>query len=222
VILLEKVAIAMINHKGGVGKTTLAAVLAQIAMDGGAKVAAIDLDPQKNFTDALSLVKDRYGERLFLANDITDDGDVIILDCPPALGDVTAQALDFSDITLVPVRPDMFSLSNLGVVYEFGDSHGKAFEQMAIVKVGFATKAKGLTEIANEALAVREYAVAGDIAINKLIPYNIAAGRRWSAGIPVPARKPYLTLYRTIMEAYRKMLDENFATAWEAASNARA
>jgi cellulose biosynthesis protein BcsQ len=190
-------------------------------MKTGAKVVAIDLDRQRNFTDAMSLVQDHYGNSLTITDKIKDDGDVIILDCPPILGEATAQALDFSDVTLVPVHPDMFSLSNLGVVYEFGQTRGKAFEQMAIVKVGFSVKAKGLTGIATDALSAREYAVAGDIALNKLIPYNIASGRVWGAGIPVPAKSPYTQLYTHVLEAYETMLRGDFKNAWKGKNNAR-
>ena len=40
--------------KGGTGKTTTAAALAQCAADQGRRVLAIDLDPQANFTAMLS------------------------------------------------------------------------------------------------------------------------------------------------------------------------
>jgi cellulose biosynthesis protein BcsQ len=212
---LEKIAIAIINHKGGVGKTTLALVLSQIALGTEAKVAAVDLDPQRNFTDAMALVQTRYGDSLLLTDKITDNGDVIILDCPPALNDATAAAMDFADIVLVPVNPDMFSLLNLGVVYNFGKTHEKAPEQLAIVKIGFSTKVKGLTEIAAAALAENPYAVAGDVPVNKLIPYNIASGRLWGAGIPVPSRSPYKKLYEKTLRAYKSMLAGDTQTAWE-------
>lgn len=221
---MEKIAIALINHKGGVGKTTLAVILSQIALKAGAKVAAVDLDPQKNFSDALSLIQERHEDNLTITDEITDTGEVVILDCPPALGSATSRAMDFSDITLVPVYPDMFSLSNLGVVYEFGKARGKAFEQLAIVKVGFAVKAKtkGLTEIAATALTELGYVIAGDVPVNRLIPYNIISGRAWSAGIPVPARTPCIRLYQRILGAYRKMLEGNFETAWQVNDNAGA
>ena len=54
---MEKIAVAAINHKGGVGKTTLSIILTQMALLKRNKVLAIDLDPQRNFTDALSFIE---------------------------------------------------------------------------------------------------------------------------------------------------------------------
>lgn len=44
----------------GVGKTTLAVIIGEIALGKGIDVVAVDLDPQRDFTDALSFVQDRY------------------------------------------------------------------------------------------------------------------------------------------------------------------
>ena len=57
---MEKIAIATLNHKGGVGKTTLAVILAQMALLQKRKVLAVDLDPQRNFTDAMSFISERF------------------------------------------------------------------------------------------------------------------------------------------------------------------
>lgn len=47
------VCVAVINMKGGVGKTTVAALLARQAARHSYKVLAIDLDPQANLSQAL-------------------------------------------------------------------------------------------------------------------------------------------------------------------------
>jgi len=205
---MQKIAIAMINHKGGVGKTTLAVILSQIALEEGYSVAAVDLDPQRNFTDAMSFVQNRYDSQLQISDQINDDGDVIMIDCPPALDKATATAIDYADIALIPVLPDLFSLSNLGIVYDFGQKHEKAAEQMPIVKIGYDKR--GLAEIARAALDSRAYPIAGDIPLNRLIPFNLASGRAWGSGIPMPARKPYTDLYKSILAAYSQMLEGNF------------
>jgi CO dehydrogenase maturation factor len=47
-----------ISGKGGVGKTTLAGVMARILADGGKKVLAIDADPDANLASALGFPKE--------------------------------------------------------------------------------------------------------------------------------------------------------------------
>ena len=48
------VCVSVINMKGGVGKTTIAALLAEYASaDLGLEVLAVDLDPQANLSQAL-------------------------------------------------------------------------------------------------------------------------------------------------------------------------
>jgi CO dehydrogenase maturation factor len=55
--LEEKMKIA-ISGKGGVGKTTLAGVMARILADEGRKVLAIDADPDSNLASAIGLPKE--------------------------------------------------------------------------------------------------------------------------------------------------------------------
>jgi chromosome partitioning protein len=46
--------LAVVNHKGGVGKTTLTVVLLHLLAEQGLKVLAVDLDPQANLTLCLT------------------------------------------------------------------------------------------------------------------------------------------------------------------------
>ena len=59
------VCVAVINMKGGVGKTTVAALLARRAARLKHKVLAIDLDPQVNLSQALM---GEAGYRAFLTD----------------------------------------------------------------------------------------------------------------------------------------------------------
>ena len=215
---MEKLAVAFINHKGGVGKTTLAYIMTQIGLAEGINVTAVDLDPQQNLSDALDLVKDNgkwFNNNLQITNEIQESprGDFIVVDCPPALNSATAAAIDYADITLIPVMADLFSVSNLRLVYKFAAEHEKDKEQTALVKVGFDKRS--LVGMIDSVLGEMQYAIAGDVPINRLIPYNIAVGNLWESKINNKTRWPYYTLYKNLWGAYKQMLNGNFKEAWE-------
>lgn len=216
---MEKLAVAMINHKGGVGKTTLGYVLSQIGLSRGVAVSAVDLDPQRNFTDSLFLVKKANQDKaemfskLNITNKLTDEGDLIIIDCPPALNEFTKEAMDFADITLIPVNPDLYSVVNLELVYKLGEQCEKNSEQLAIVKIGFDKRA--LVDIIATTIGHRQYRVAGEIPVNRLIPYNVVNGRVWQYGLSATVRGPFYQLYDRVNCAYNQMLNGNFDSAWD-------
>ena len=47
---------------------------------------------------------------------VQDDYDYIILDCPPSLGIMTANALAYASEVIVPVTPGLFAVSGLGML----------------------------------------------------------------------------------------------------------
>lgn len=53
-----------------------------------------------------------------LIDKVKDDYDVIVIDCPPALGQSVAAATLASDIVLSPLTPEQFSLSGLHITYD--------------------------------------------------------------------------------------------------------
>ena len=153
--------IALANQKGGVGKTTATANLATALSQAGARVLAVDCDPQGNLTQALGpnpddleitlynvLVERTPIERAILSpilntpslslvganldlaaadpqlagfvaremrlrqalESIVPLYDYIFLDCPPALGMLTLNALTAATEIIVPVDVGVFSL----------------------------------------------------------------------------------------------------------------
>ncbi|MDG4601757.1 MAG: ParA family partition ATPase [Defluviicoccus sp.] len=109
--------VALLNQKGGVGKTTLALHLAGAWASQGKRVVLIDADPQGSALD-WSEQRAREGlARLFgivgLARDtlhreapeLARDADHVVIDGPPRVASLMRSALLAADLVLIPVQP---------------------------------------------------------------------------------------------------------------------
>ena len=205
---MSKIAAAVLNRKGGVGKTTIAVILAEIALVRHNRVLAIDLDPSRNFSDALGFMKNYFRNSLRLKTTLEDDDadapeEWIVIDCPPTINEEEKHAIDFADIVIVPVRPDFFSLSNLGIMYSTAKKSDKVAAQLPLVKVGYDNSV--MTKISNQIISERDFPVAEDLPLHKHIPFNITSGRIWSTGLTARSRQPFERLYDKIETAVDKL-----------------
>ena len=165
--------VAVVNQKGGVGKTTVVLGLAAAAQARGDRVLVVDADPQANATWALGLepesvafgtseavAADRVGaarrgvvesgwgaevdviaasgalldrevevggnrsaKRLARALEgVADDYELVLVDCSPALGPLTTNALAAAHLALLVVEPAALSARGIANVSDLIDA----------------------------------------------------------------------------------------------------
>ncbi len=172
--------VAVLNQKGGVGKTTVTLGLASAAAHQGARVLVVDLDPQAastwalgydpadlddtsaevlGFTPAEAAVIGSYWSPLIdllpassrlqgreqgspqrlrgaLAM-VSGPYDVVLVDCPPSLGNLTANALTAADFAIVVVEPSALGMRGIAAVAdlidEVWDAHNPNLELAGVI-----------------------------------------------------------------------------------------
>ena len=134
-VFLAKI-VAIVNQKGGVGKTTTCVNLTSSLKEKGNRVLLCDFDPQANSTSGMgvdkaasrgvydvlingadvtaSVAHTRYGDVLKQALDVLSPNyDFILIDCPPSLELLTVNALCAANTLIVPVQGEYFALEGL-------------------------------------------------------------------------------------------------------------
>jgi len=150
--------IALLNQKGGVGKTTLAVNLAALAADDNAKALIIDLDPQRSAADWRTVrTAARPLPRVAAANvdqlpallsEAKAEGlNLVVLDTPPHATGEIFEAARLSDLVLVPVRPAVLDLRSAARTLDGVAQMGKPY---AVVLNACPTTARGEAGVVRE------------------------------------------------------------------------
>ena len=225
--------IAVVNQKGGVGKTTTAVNLTAALTEAGKKVLLCDFDPQANGTSGLGVDKRKakysvydviidgvdtaeavvhtdFGDVLPSSPDLAgaavellsmdepnyrlrnaleqvqEQYDMILIDCPPSLELLTVNALAAADGILVPVQCEYYALEGLADLMNtlrlIKKRINPKLEIFGVVLTMFDGRTNFSTQVAQE---VRKHFPGKAFAT--VIPRNVRLAEAPSHGLPITA-----------------------------------
>ncbi|MEI8187334.1 MAG: ParA family protein [Candidatus Saccharibacteria bacterium] len=220
--------IAVVNQKGGVGKTTSTINLGAQLAKNGYKVLIVDADPQGNATSGLGLFGDSFESTTYdiLVSNQTIDKvvqetyipnlyiipanpnlagaeidlstmlnrefklkeslsscthDFILIDCPPALGLLSINALTASNLVLIPVQAEYYALEGLSqllnVIQRVKEGINAKLEILGV----FITMYDKRTSLSEQVLSELKKHF-GDKVFDAIIPRNIRLAEAPSFG----------------------------------------
>ena len=109
--------IAVLNQKGGAGKTTIATHLARALQLDGADVLLVDSDPQGSARDWAAVREDQpvpvVGiDRPTIERDLKSVArkDFVVIDGAPQAHDLAVSAMKAADCVLIPVQPSPYDI----------------------------------------------------------------------------------------------------------------
>jgi len=233
--------IAVVNQKGGCGKTTVSINLASALAEAGRSVLLVDIDPQSHCAVGLAVPEEQIeqsiydvlisrsrnepiklteilwqiSDRLELApasidlsafeqqmagiaerecclrdalDEVKDDYDYTIIDCPPAVGLLTFNALRAATDVIVPVETGYFALHGLSKQLETLSILCRRCSQQVAVKV-LASMYDIRTKMAREILAeLRSHF--GDKMFKTVVSFNTKIKEAASFGQPISEYDP--------------------------------
>lgn len=167
--------IGLVTQKGGAGKSTAAIALAT-ALAQQHSVALVDLDPQGSVAKWAKLTVPPESLRILEGDKASDlksltDFDYVVVDTK---GELSAQALPYLDLVLLPVQPSIFDIWATGETVELVKAHRA--KRPALQAALFLSRLQPNTKLGKEA----DEALAGfglsvlDVPLRQRIAYPAA------------------------------------------------
>lgn len=223
--------IAVLNQKGGVGKTTTTINLAAYLAKSNKSVLIVDADPQGNATSGLGVDKrlvdatvyqvllghipaaqaiietDVVGVSILPANpnlagaetELAEQAgreillrqvlegleyDFILIDCPPALGLLTVNALVAAHWLLIPVQAEYYALEGLGQLVEVFQKVKQGMNPTLNLLGVLVTMYDSRTSLADQVVGELQQHF-GDAVFTTQIPRNVRLAEAPSYGRPI-------------------------------------
>lgn len=116
----KKTIVAILNQKGGAGKTTLATHLARAFQRAGDSVLLVDSDPQGSARDWYAAAGEESDSPPVVGVDrsamlkelgaLSGSAEWVIIDGAPQVHDLAAAAVRVADVVLIPVQPSPYDV----------------------------------------------------------------------------------------------------------------
>jgi chromosome partitioning protein len=122
-------------------------------------------------------------------DEIGDDFDIVLIDCPPSLGLLTVNALTAAREVLIPIQCEYYALEGLSQLLRnvelVSANLNPELKVMGVVLTMYDGRTKLSKEVAEQ---VREYF--GDVAFGTVIPRSVRLSEAPSYGEPIEAFDP--------------------------------
>ena len=225
--------IAVVNQKGGVGKTTTTVNLAAALTELGLKILVCDFDPQANATSGFGLDKRKIKKTVYdtiindeptknaivstkfadvlpssadlagagvelitvpepnhrlskALNQVREQYDAILIDCPPSLEMLTLNGLAAADSILVPVQCEYYALEGLSDLMNTLRMVKRRINPKLEIFAVALTMYDGRTNFSNQVAEEVRRHFPGKV-FATMIPRNVRLAEAPSHGLPVTA-----------------------------------
>ena len=184
----QTVIVAILNPKGGSGKTTLSANLARAFVERGDSVLLVDSDPQGSLRDwhaadadnPLSLVALDRASNVRTVSALAQSYSWVIIDGAAKLEDMLVATIKVADLVLIPVQPSPYDVWGVADLVELVGARQEMMDGRP--RAGFVVNRRVVgTRLAEDLrLALGEYPVpilGAVVGQRQIYPQSAAAGR---------------------------------------------